>query len=145
MTMKVILDATIFLSYLLAPSTERVITTVVRTCFSDEIDLLVPPELLDEIVDKLQNKKYFRERVPQNLIDDFVQQMTALTALTTPLETLTSFSRDPDDDYLIAYGLVNEVAYLVTADLDLLVLRQIENLKIVTPKTFLDILNTLAY
>lgn len=145
MNMKVILDANIFLSYLLAPNTERIITNIVRACFSDDIDLLVPPELLDEIVDKLQNKKHFRERVPQNLIDNFVQQMLALTALTTPLETLSSFSRDPDDDYLVAYGLVNEVAYLVTADLDLLVLRQLENLKIVTPKAFLDILTALAH
>lgn len=143
MTMKVILDANIFLSYLLTPSTERIITNVVRACFSDEIDLLVPPELLEEIVDKLQNKKYFRERVPQHLIDDFVQQMAAMTALTISPETLTAFSRDPDDDYLIAYGLVNEVDYLVTADLYLLVLRQIENLKIVAPKPFLDVLKAL--
>ena len=145
MTIKVILDANIFLSYLLAPATERPITRIVRACFTDDIDLIVPPELLAEITDKLQNKRYFRECVPQTLIANFVQQMTALTDLLAPLEAIPAFSRDPDDDYLLAYGIMNDVDYLVTADLDLLVLKQVELVSIVRPQTFLDILSELGF
>ncbi|MCX6046844.1 MAG: putative toxin-antitoxin system toxin component, PIN family [Chloroflexi bacterium] len=140
MTIKVILDANVFLSYLLAPVTERTITMIVAACFTEEIDLIVPPELLAEIVEKLQSKRYFRERVPQELITNFVEQMTLLAASLAPLETIPAFSRDPDDDYLIAYGLLNDVDYLVTGDLDLLILKQIQQLKIVRPQAFLDIL-----
>lgn len=144
MTLKVILDANIFLSYLLAPATERTITSIVRACFTEEVDLIAPPELLAEIVEKLQNKRYFRERVPQELIANFIQQMTVLTDFVSPLEQIPAFSRDPDDDYLIAYGLLNDVDYLVTADLDLLVLKQVEQLKIVRPKAFQVILDELG-
>lgn len=140
MTIKVVLDTNVFLSYLLAPETERPITSVVRACFSEDIDLLVPPELLTELVKKLTTKPYFQERVPQSLIDNFVEQMTLLQNDVMPLETIPTFSRDPDDDYLIAYGVVNEVDYLVTDDMDLLVLRQVANLKIISPRAFLRLL-----
>ena len=143
MTIKVIVDTNVFLSYLLAPATERPITKVVQACFTEDIDLVVPPELLAELVEKLTTKAYFRERVPQQLIDDFVEQMTLLHGDVMPLETIPTFSRDPDDDYLIAYGLVNEVNYLITDDLDLLVLRQVVDLKIVSPRVFLTVLATL--
>ena len=49
MTLKVILDANIFLSYLLAPGTERPITSIVNACFTEGVDLIAPPELLAEI------------------------------------------------------------------------------------------------
>ena len=138
--MKVILDANVFLSYLLAPTTERVITTSMKACFTENVDLFVPPELLAEIVDELQNKPYFRERVPQNLVVNFIQQMTLLADFLAPLEIIPSFSRDPDDDYLLAYGVINEIDYLVTAARDLLVLQQVTQVHIVKPSIFLQIL-----
>ncbi len=54
-------------------------------------------------------------------------------------ESIPAVTRDPKDDYLIAYALVGEADYLVTGDQELLVIGQIDTVKIVTPRDFLSI------
>jgi hypothetical protein len=49
-------------------------------------------------------------------------------------------TRDPKDDYLIAYALVGAADYRVTGDRDLLVLGQVDDVKIVTPRAFATLL-----
>jgi uncharacterized protein len=138
--MNVLLDANVFLSYLLAPSPHSTIPLVVDTCFTAEINILVPPELIAEIAEKAATKRYFRERIPQQEIDQFVQQLTSVGTPLPPLAKRVTYSRDPKDDYLIAYGIVYDADYLVTGDADLLILQASELLKIVTPADFLAIL-----
>jgi putative PIN family toxin of toxin-antitoxin system len=138
--MKVLIDANVFLSYLLSPSLTSTISTVVTACFTTDIEVLVPCELIAEITEKLATKRYFRERVPQDKIDQFIQQLTSLAELPPPLEGIASYGRDPKDDYLIAYGVVNDADYVVTGDADLLVLSEVGTLQIVAPANFLTIL-----
>ena len=139
--MKVLLDTNVMLSYMLAPTTPRAITTVVTACLShDEIDVLVPREQSAEFATKAASKRYFRTRIPRAAIDDFVRQLTTLAELLPPLDGIAAYTRDPKDDYLVAYGVVNEVDYLVTGDADLLVLDRVGTLEIVKPSQFLGVL-----
>jgi len=138
--MKVILDANIWISYLLTPAEGRTITQIVEACFGDDIELLVPPELIDEIVENVQDSPYLRTRIVREALHQLIEQLALVAMIPKPLtEKLSTFSRDPDDDYLVAYGLVHEVDYLVTGDRHLLVLQQVEQLHIVEPRVFLDI------
>lgn len=140
--MKVILDTNVFLSYLAAPDRERTITWVVRTCLSHEdIDIVLPPELIDELAEKIIEKKYFRERVPYRKAAQFIEQLRDLAELPPPLEEIPTFSHDPEDDYLIAYAIVNAVDYVVTGDPDLVVLKQVEGVQMVTPAAFWTMLS----
>jgi hypothetical protein len=139
--MRVLVDANIFLSYILAPTTPRAVTAVVTACFSrDEIDLVAPPELIAEIAAKAASKRYFRSRVPRAALDRFVAQLTAVSTLLPPVEETQGYSRDPKDDYLVAYGIIHEADYLITGDADLLVLGTVGQLQIVRPSTFLAVL-----
>jgi putative PIN family toxin of toxin-antitoxin system len=139
--MRVIIDTNVYLSYILAPGREGVITTVVAACFRlDEIDLVAPPQQIAEFAGKAASKRYFRSRIPQALIEHFVAQLNALTALQPPPDEAAVHTRDPKDDYLITYGVVNEVDYLITGDQDLLVIGRAGQLQIVTPVGFLGIL-----
>ena len=141
--MKVLLDTNVLLSYMLSPTAPRVVATVVTACFSrDEIDLLVLREQIDEFVAKATIKRYFRQRIPQAAIDTFVRQLTAVGELLPPLDEITAYTRDPKDDYLVAYGVVNEADYLITGDQDLLVLARVGALQIVSPSQFLQILRS---
>jgi predicted nucleic acid-binding protein len=55
---------------------------------------------------------------------------------------IPAVTRDPKDDYLLAYALVGEADYLVTGDEDLLVLEgQISELEILTPRQFSQVLS----
>lgn len=139
--MKVLIDTNIWLSYLIAPSVPRSITTVVNACFTkDEIDVLVPRELIAELAAKVATKRYFRTRIPHATIDAFIQELSVLAEFAPPLEEIPEYSRDPKDDYVVAYGVVNEADYVITGDLDLLVLGQIGRLQIVKPSDFVSIL-----
>lgn len=139
--MRVLIDTNVFLSHILAPTAPRTVSTVVIACFSrDEIDLLVPPEQLVELADKVDNKPYFRRHVSPALMHDVIAHLKAVGELLPPTEDVAAYSRDPKDDYLVAYGIVNEADYLITGDQDLLVLERVGELQTVSPIYFYRIL-----
>lgn len=139
--MKVLIDTNVFVSYLLASGAARTVTTVVRTCFEqDVIDVLVPPEQIDELAATLTTKGYFRTRLSSTVVQHFIAQLTAFVQVSPPREDLAAYSRDAKDDYLAAYGVINEADYLITGDHDVLVLDRLGELRMVTPAQFLDVL-----
>ena len=124
-----------------ASVTPRTITTVVRTCLERvEIDLIVPHEQIKELEDKVTRKGYFRTRISTTVLQHFLQELITLSELPPPLEGIAAYSRDPKDDYLVAYGVVNDAAYLISGDSDLLVLHRVGELEIVTPSRFIHLL-----
>ena len=141
--MKVLIDTNVFLSYMLAPERPSTVTAVVTACLSlDEIDLLVPPEQITEFRGKAATKRYFRSRIPHKAIAEFAAHLRVLGELLPPQEEPVAYSRDPKDDDLVAYAVINEADYLVTGNQDLLVLRQVHQLQIATPAQFLKILRS---
>lgn len=140
--MKVILDTNIYISYFLAGRKSRTITRIVEACIvSIDIELVVPLELIDEIVDAINRKPYLRKNIRQEDIDDLLEVLSIAATTPPPLESILPLSRDPNDDYLLAYGLVESVAYLVTGDDDLLALNQVDSLQIIEVGDFADILD----
>lgn len=139
--MRVVVDANVFISYLLAPHQPRTITQVVDTCFKDEFTVVVPHELIQEIVENVEKSPYLQKNILQEDLDALLVIFNTSAEIPTPLEgEIAAYTQDPDDDYLIAYSLVHEVDYLVTGDPHLLVVGQIEGVKIVEPRRFLEVL-----
>jgi predicted nucleic acid-binding protein len=121
--------------------TQRIVTTVVDTCFShDEIALIVPRRQVAEFSGKVVTKHYVRERISHTTVDQFVAKLTVLAEQSPRIEDIATFSRYPKDDYLVAHSVVNEVDFLITGDEDLLVLSHIGELIILRPADFLSIL-----
>lgn len=140
--MKVILDTNIYISYFLAGRKSRTITRIVETCIvSIDIELVVPLELIDELVDAIDRKPYLRKNIRQQDIDDLIEVLSIAATIPPPLESVLPLSRDPNDDYLLAYGLMESVAYLVTGDDDLLALHQVDSLQIIEAGEFADMLD----
>ena len=141
--MRVIFDANVILSYLLAPNPQGTIARIVETSLAaDDINVLLPPELAREIVDTAMNKPYFRGKISRERMARVLGYLTTHAQTLPELEDqLRGFVRDQKDDYLIAYGLVHDVDFLVTGDQDLLILRQVHGLKVLTPAGYLQTLN----
>ena len=139
--MKVLIDTNVFLNHILAPSAQRTVTDVVTACLrADEVELLIPPEQIAEFSTKAATKRYFRTRIPQTAIDHFVTQLKALGEMLPQVEEMASYSRDSKDDYLAAYGVVNEADYLITGDKDLLILKRVGGLQILSLAALVPIL-----
>jgi putative PIN family toxin of toxin-antitoxin system len=135
--MKVLLDANIYLSYLLARSEHHTVVVVVEHCLTSDVVLVAPEEVLAETLRVLTTRPYFQQRIAPEAAHSFVQALR-LTAFVPPVLTSTEshFSRDRKDDYLLAYALMHSVDFLVTGDEDLVVLGCVGGVTILTPLAF---------
>jgi len=139
--MRVILDANIIISYLLSKREGGVIRRVVEACFLfPEIQLIFPDELRYEVMSVWERKIPLQKVIPRQKLEDVLDKIVQVSEVPAAVEEITPHSRDAKDDYLIAYGLLERVDYLVTGDEDLTVLKQIQDLKILNPVEFLEIL-----
>jgi putative PIN family toxin of toxin-antitoxin system len=137
---KVILDANVWISYLLAPDETRTVVKVVEACFTASATLFVPPELIDDLKATVRISAHLSSRIPQARLIDLVDTLHAVGIVPPPIAASESESQpathDAKDDYLLAQALLIHVDYLITGDKDLLILEQIQNLRILSAAQF---------
>ena len=135
--MRVLLDANIFLSYLLSPDSKSTIVDVLEAGLLGRYQLLVTPLVIEEFVRKVETKRYLSERIPRTMLAEFVGILGEGAEAIPPLtEAIPAVTRDPKDDYLLAYALLGRANYLVTGDDDLRSLGTVGDLQIVTARQF---------
>jgi putative PIN family toxin of toxin-antitoxin system len=138
---KVILDANVYISYLLARKSGRSITEVVDACLTNQqIELVAPQDLLAEIRRAVLAKPYIRTHILEAELAALEETLRLTASLPPAVVDALPRSRDVQDDYLLAHGLIERADYLVTGDDDLLVLDRIESLRIVSVPVFWSIL-----
>ena len=142
--MRVLIDTNVFISYLLSPHTAGFVQTILQAWAEEKFTLLIPEALLDEILVTVTHKPNLAKRISPADLKAFLTTLQELgeeiPRIESPIPTVT---RDPKDDYLLAYALVGGADYLVTGDEDLLVLEgQIPELEILTPRQFSQMLSS---
>ncbi len=139
--MNVIYDTNVLISYLLTSEKEGTIATIIEAGFKGEYTICIPSEVIKELKEKIFIKEFLSQRIPKLAVERFILALSLIAIIPKPItEPIPEVGRDYKDDYLLAYGIIEECDYLVTGDEDLLVLKKIENLKIVSPLTFSKIL-----
>jgi putative PIN family toxin of toxin-antitoxin system len=143
LSLRVLLDTNLLISYLLAPqATERTIVQVVHHAFAGTFTLLLPEDLLAELEHTLSTRLYLRQRITPDQAHAFAQALRDLAELLPSLsEPLPRVVCDPHDDYLLASTLFADADVLVSGDADLLALREhLLRLRILTAAELLAIL-----
>jgi putative PIN family toxin of toxin-antitoxin system len=136
---KVIVDANIWISVLLARGKDTTVTRAVQGAMSWPFQLIVPQETISEITHSIAKSDYLATRIAKSEIAHLLTRVAQIAMVPPILQNeQTRRARDPGDDYLIAYGLVYDCDYLVTGDGDLLVLRRLRNMQIVTAAQFIS-------
>ena len=129
------LDANLFISFLLKPLSDSASNRIVRAGLAGRFDLLLPERLMDEFVSRAENKPYLANRILPQALQEL---RTILKLIGEPIpritESIPALTRDPKDDYLIAYALVGRADLLVTGDAHLLDLPEIAGLRIQTAR-----------
>lgn len=138
---RVILDTNIWISLLLKTSEGSSIRQVIEVAFGNDVELLMPQELIQELQIAVEKSAYLKRRILKRHLDRLIEQFYAIAFIPPVVRQHDSFSRDPKDDYLISYSLLHSVDYLVTGDQDLLALHRVGKLQIVTPTRFLELLS----
>lgn len=139
--MRVLADTNIYISYLLSPHQDSFVLLLFDKIADGEITLLVSTPLLDEIEATVKRKPYLLNRIGEKELARFIHLLKIISEeipfITAKIPVAT---RDPKDDYLIAYSILGKADYLVTVDKDLLVLGQVGKVKMVHSGEFRAIL-----
>lgn len=135
--MRVLIDANVVISYLLYPNRPGTIQTIFKALFEGKFTLLLPEALLDEIVITVTQKPHLRERIALDALELMVESLRTVAEEIPLIESeIPQVTRDPKDDYLLAYAVVGEADVLVSGDKDLLELGEIAGVRIVSPGEF---------
>lgn len=91
--------------------------------------LLTSEAILEELHAVLRDKA----RVPEAEAVRGRDEVRANAEVVIPVKLLQPVARDPDDDVILATAIAAQADLLVTGDKDLLVLREFQQIPIVTP------------
>jgi putative PIN family toxin of toxin-antitoxin system len=140
--MRVLLDTNVLISYLLSRNPElSAAQAVLSAAANAKFTLLYVVEVVEEFQRELQKRPELAARIPPDRAAHLVRE---LRSLGTPVQKLAepypAICRDRNDDFLIAHAIVAEADYLVSWDRDLLDLREVGGVQIVSPPELLAIL-----
>ena len=139
--MRVLVDTNLFIAYLLKPRPDSFIPFLLNAVAAGTVTLLLPEALLDEIGHTIRRKPHLLQRITEANLSRFLQLLQSI-AEPIPLirEKIPTITRDPKDDYLVAYAVVGQADYLISGDKDLLVLQKLGSVTIVHSGQFREIL-----
>jgi putative PIN family toxin of toxin-antitoxin system len=140
--MRVLVDTNALISFLLKPGEGGSIRSIFHAFVADRFTLLLPERLIDELITSVQTKLRLSKHISAEQMNRFTALLRLMAEQVSEIEApIPAVTRDPDDDYVLAYALVGAADYLVTGDKDLLVLiGQISGLEILTPAQFAELL-----
>ena len=96
--------------------------------------LLLSPELLHEFRSKLLHKFNVEEKIVTEWVEEFLEYSEKVIPNYT-----TRICRDPNDNMILDIAKSGKADFIITGDKDLLILKEFENIKIISAKSFLKI------
>ena len=138
--LRVVLDANVFVSAYIRPEGPpgQIIDRFVR---DGAFEVVLTEPIVDEVLRSLSYPKV--QKAVRSKIDPelWFEDIVVLSQLVAGDVEIPSLCSDPDDDKYVAAAIEGRAAFVVTGDPDLLILREHEGIRIVTPRAFLDLLN----
>ena len=111
--LRAVFDTNVFVSALLSRNPTSPTQELIRRWRNDEFDLLVSQALLEELVEKLQERG-----IEQDQIQELLTTISRLAQwVDVPQEAVVSVvAADPDDDQILACAVAGGANYLITYD-----------------------------
>ncbi len=131
--MRVVLDTNVLISALVWP--HGVPSQVVGLARQGRIRSVVSPVLLDEFRRVLQEKFEFQS----DFTEVAVEMILGHSDVIVPRRALRVIRADPDDDRVLECAVEGRAGTIVTGDRHLLVLKDFQGIRILTPREFLTL------
>jgi putative PIN family toxin of toxin-antitoxin system len=126
--MKVFLDTNVLVS---AVAARGLCADVLREVLVSH-QLVVSDQLFEELKKVLSNKL----KVPPNLISEFIEILQQDSHLSTPSAKLEIYIKDQDDLSILSAALEGSADIFITGDNELLDLKKVGHMDIVSPRSF---------
>jgi putative PIN family toxin of toxin-antitoxin system len=127
---RVVIDTNLYLSGIFFKGTPGQLLVLAS---NGDLRPVISPALVEELREKLLG----RFRQPQEVADQFIQQLLDQSAFVTPNQTL-SVCRDPDDDRILECAVRGQADFILSGDKDLLSIGSYDGIPILTVRQFLD-------
>ena len=140
--MRAVLDANVVVSALIRPQGPPG-QILVRLLRDSAFELIASPATLDELRRSLRYpriRKYFR--LPEEELDLWVDALGAVAVVVEGNVSRSVVTADPADDIYIAAAADGLADYIVSGDRHLMDLVEHGGIRIVTPRTFLTLLES---
>ena len=139
--MRAILDANVYISYLLSPDADTPPKLLVDAAISGAYALLLTEKVLTEVRHKTATKPYLAARITQPRVERLIEILDAVAeAIADVAEPFPELGPDRKDDYLFAHAAVGRADYPVSGDFGVQGVGRIGDVRIATPAEFLQIL-----
>lgn len=138
--LRAVLDANVFVSAAIHPEGPpgRIIEQFLR---EDAFTLVLSEAIVDEILRALEYPKVRRYMRPGLKPDLWMEDLVVLADVVPDLSPVSGVSKDPDDDKYLAAAIAGRATLVVSGDPHLLTVGEHDGVRIVTPRTFLKLLN----
>lgn len=138
MPVRSLLDANVFISYLLSADNSRAVIRVVEGAFTGAYQLLLPEGVVAELREKTATKPWLVAHITPEETERLAGiLMTVADVLPEVPEPLPDVGRDRKDDYLFAHAVVGRADFLVSGDKGVQAVGRVGDVRVVSPAVFL--------
>ena len=136
---RAVLDANVLVSAILSP--KGIPARILKAWRDEKFLLLISRAILDEIGRVLRYPKIRKRHLwSERKIQMFLEDLSRLAILTPGKLLLTIIADDPSDNRYVECAVEGDANYLVSGDDHLLKLGAYEDVLIVTPRDFVDVM-----
>jgi putative PIN family toxin of toxin-antitoxin system len=132
---RAVVDTSVLIRYLIKPSAAIQELIEVRW-LSDQVHMITSPELIQELEEVLA-RDYLQALIQPEEGQALLDAIRRVAEIFPPLGTFPAFTRDPKDDKFVACALVGDAGYVITLDKDILAVRALSGVRMMTPDEIL--------
>ena len=129
--MRVILDTNV----ILAAFAGRGLAHALFELCLEKHEIIISEHILSEVQRNLQKKM----KMPKDKVKKIIEYLKEFCTLSSYKKLDKVICRDPDDMKILGICEVTKPDYIVTGDMDLLVLKEFDSIPIITPREFWEI------
>jgi len=134
---RAVIDTSVLIRYLIKPS--AAIKELIEVLWlGDQVQMVTAPELIGELEGVL-GRDYIQVLIRPEEGGVLLDAIRRKAEILPPLGTIPAYTRDPKDDKFIACAIVGEAGYVITVDEDLLTLKALAGVRLVSPHEFVTL------
>jgi len=114
---------------------------IIEKVENKEIELILSKEIIEEFVKVLEYEEIQKKIRNKNLeMKRTAEKFVSISTIVEPIKKLNVVKDDPKDDKIVECAVEGRADYIISQDNHLLKLKEVENIKIIKPGDFLEII-----
>jgi uncharacterized protein len=133
---RAVIDTSVLIRFLIRPS--AAIRELIEVLWlGNQVQMVTAPSLIEEL-EAVLRRDYIQVLIPPPEGQVLLDAIFVKAEILPRFREVPPYTRDPKDDKFVACAIAGQAEYLVTVDEDILVLGVLGEVRIVTPREFVE-------